>query len=132
MWGFRSRSSGTALVVTDEGDGTHEHFPLLAEFPDRRPEDGRRTIVRDRMTRVARRAIAAVAVALAVAPSAFAQAPDLPIDESVREQSCKSLQGGTAGMPEQVSAGSIAGTIPPTWPEAPAGLSLPAHVYLRT
>src|SRR5437762_2217529 len=32
MCGFRSRSSGTALVVTDGGDDAHEYFPLLAEF----------------------------------------------------------------------------------------------------
>src|SRR5205823_6026715 len=82
------------------------------------------------MTPAVRRAIAVVALALTAAPSALAQAPNLPIDESVREQSCKSLQGGTAGMPDQALAGPVAG-IPPTWPEAPAGL-LPKHVYLRT
>src|SRR3954454_15799788 len=82
------------------------------------------------MTPALRRAIAATAVATAVASTAQAQAPDLPVDESVREQSCKSLQGGTAGMPDQAPAGPIGG-IPATWPEAPAGL-LPKHVYLRS
>src|SRR4051794_25681127 len=77
-----------------------------------------------------RRAIGAVAIVLAAATGARAQAPDLPIDESVREQSCKSLQGGTAGVPDQAPAGPL-GAIPATWPEAPAGL-LPSHVYLRT
>ena len=46
------------------------------------------------MTPAVRRAIWAVALAVATAPSAAAQAPNLPVDESVREQSCKSLQGG--------------------------------------
>src|SRR3954451_8315377 len=77
-----------------------------------------------------RRAIGAVAIVLAAATGARAQAPDLPIDESVREQSCKSLQGGTAGVPDQAPAGPLGG-IPATRPEAPAGL-LPSHVYLRT
>src|SRR3954447_5267838 len=77
-----------------------------------------------------RRAIGAVAIVLAAATGARAQSPDLPVDESVREQSCKSLQGGTAGMPDQAPAGPIGG-IPATWPEAPGGL-LPQHVYLRT
>src|SRR3954468_19841696 len=82
------------------------------------------------MTPALRRAIAATAVATAVAATAQAQAPDLPVDESVREQSCKSLQGGSAGLPDQAPAGPIGG-IPATWPEAPTAL-LPKHVYLRT
>ena len=77
------------------------------------------------------RAIAGVVIALAAAPAALAQAPDLPIDESVREQSCKSLQGGSAGLPDQAPA-EPAGGIPVTWAEAPAGLALPKRVYLRT
>src|SRR3954447_19120898 len=77
-----------------------------------------------------RRAIGAVAIVLAAATGARAQSPDLPVDESVREQSCKSLQGGTAGMPDQAPAGPIGG-IPATWGEAPAGL-LPEHVHLPT
>src|SRR3954453_6145408 len=77
-----------------------------------------------------RRSIGAVAIVLAAATGARAQAPDLPIDESVREQSCKSLQGGTAGVPDQAPAGPLGGT-PATGPEAPAEL-LPSHVYLRT
>src|SRR3954469_4948460 len=82
------------------------------------------------MTSDVRRAIAALALARPAAPSAPAQSPNLPIDESVREQSCKSLQGGTAGTPDQAPSGPVSG-IPPTWAEAPAGL-LPRHVYLRT
>src|SRR3954463_9645694 len=77
-----------------------------------------------------RRAIGAVAIVLAAATGARAQAPDLPIDESVREQSCKSLQGGTAGVPDQAPAGPLGG-IPASGPGARAGL-LPSHVYLRT
>src|SRR3954471_6927098 len=115
MWGFRSRSSATALVVTDAGDVAHDHFPLLAGFarpaPRWRPPHYRPR----RMTPAVRRAIAGVALALAAAPSALAQAPNLPVDESVREQSCKSLQGGTAGMPDQAPAGPVSG-IPTTWP----------------
>ena len=67
------------------------------------------------MTSAVRRAIAGVALAVAAAPSSLAQAPNLPVDESVREQSCKSLQGGSAGMPDQAPAEPVAG-IPPTWP----------------
>jgi hypothetical protein len=78
-----------------------------------------------------KRAIACVALALAAAPPARGQAPDLPVDESVREQSCKSLQGGSAGTPDQAPAGPVA-PIPPSWPEAPAAAALPRHVYLRT
>ena len=69
---------------------------------------------------------------LALAPAALAQTqgPEGPVDEGVREQSCRSLQGGTAGVPERTPAEPGAG-IPPTWAEAQAGL-LPAHVDLRT
>ena len=62
------------------------------------------------MTPAVRRAIWAVALAVATAPSAAAQAPNLPVDESVREQSCKSLQGGTAGMPGgEMPSGTVPG-----------------------
>src|SRR4051794_32349660 len=75
-------------------------------------------------------ATAALALALAPAGSAQTQPPDEPVGEGVREQSCRSLQGGTAGVPERTAAEPGAG-IPPTWPQAPAGL-LPDRVDLRT
>ena len=66
---------------------------------------------------------------VAFAPAAGAQ--DLgPVEEGLREQSCKALQGGTAGLPDQVPAEGGAG-IPPTWPEAPPGV-VPERVALRT
>src|SRR4051794_1059087 len=37
MWGFRSRSSGTALVVTDGDDGATRNFPLVAANLSRPP-----------------------------------------------------------------------------------------------
>jgi hypothetical protein len=69
---------------------------------------------------------AAVAVALAAASPAAAG----PIDDGVREQSCKSLAASTVGQPEQAGAEGPA-TLPIAWPAAPKGL-LPARVYLRT
>ena len=75
-------------------------------------------------------ATAALALALAPAGAAQTQPPDEPVGEGVREQSCRSLQGGTAGVPERTAAEPGAG-IPPTWAEAPAGL-LPDRVDLRT
>ena len=75
-------------------------------------------------------ATAALALALAPAGAAQTQPPDQPVEEGVREQSCRSLQGGTAGVPERTAAEPGAG-IPPTWAEAPAGL-LPDRVDLRT
>ena len=72
---------------------------------------------------------AIIAAALAVALPTAAQAQG-PVDEGAVEQSCKSLQGGTAGAPDQVAAEPGPG-IPATWSEAPAGL-LPARVDLRT
>jgi hypothetical protein len=71
-------------------------------------------------------------LACALPLAAAAQDAATPIDEAVREQSCKSLQGGTAGAPDQVPAEPPGpGTVPATWPEAPAGL-LPERVFLRT
>ena len=70
-----------------------------------------------------------LALVLAGAPAAAAQSPGDLIDEGLREQSCRSLQGGTAGAPDQAPAEPGAG-VPVTWPEGPAGL--PASVFLRT
>jgi hypothetical protein len=77
-----------------------------------------------------RAAIAVPVVALVLAPVALAQDPGDPVEEGVIEQSCRALQGGTAGAPDQVPA-EPAGGIPPSWPEAPAGL-LPERVFMRT
>src|SRR4051794_11444470 len=73
----------------------------------------------------------AAGVALVLAPAAArAQDPGQPVQEGAVEQSCRSLAGGTIGAPDQAPEEPGAG-IPPTWPEAPAGL-LPARVFLRT
>ena len=76
---------------------------------------------------MARRAVAAVALALVqgVAPAAAG-----PVDEGIREQSCKELAASTVGFPDQAPEEPGAG-LPATWPPAPAGL-LPKRVYLRT
>ncbi len=76
--------------------------------------------------------VAIATLVLTSAPAALAQTqpPGDPVGEGVVEQSCRSLQGGTAGVPERTAAEPGAG-IPPTWPEAPPGL-LPGRVDLRT
>jgi hypothetical protein len=67
------------------------------------------------------------ALALGAVPAPAAAGP---IDEGVREQSCKALAASTVGQPEQTGAEGPA-TLPVAWPAAPRGL-LPARVYLRT
>jgi hypothetical protein len=67
---------------------------------------------------------------LALAPGALAQEPTGPVEEGAREQSCRALQGGTAGAPDHVPVES-GGGLPATWAEAPPGL-LPERVFLRT
>ncbi len=52
-----------------------------------------------------------------------------PIDEGVREQSCKALAAGTVGVPEDTSSGQDTGALG-ALPVAPRGL-LPARIYLR-
>ena len=75
-------------------------------------------------------ALTAVFIALLPTPGASAQDPADPVEEGAREQSCKTLTGGTGGLPDHAPA--EAGAAPPaTWAEAPAGL-LPASVPLRT
>jgi hypothetical protein len=76
---------------------------------------------------MARGAIAAVVLALVPSPAAAVAGP---VDEGVREQSCKALAASTVGAPDQASEEPGAG-LPPAWTVAPAGL-LPARVYLRT
>ena len=71
----------------------------------------------------------AALLCLALAGTALAQSPADPVEEGAREQSCRSLQGGTAGAPDQVPAEPGLG-VPPTWPEGPPGL--PTAVHLRT
>jgi hypothetical protein len=72
---------------------------------------------------MARGAVAAVALVLLPAAAG-------PVEEGVREQSCKALAASTAGLPDQVAAEPGAG-LPATWPAAPAAL-LPKRIYLRT
>ena len=73
---------------------------------------------------------AAAVVVLLATSNASAQEPSDPVEEGLIEQSCRSLQGGSAGMPDQAPAES--GAEPPAaWPEAAPGL-LPAQVHLRT
>ena len=74
--------------------------------------------------------VVAAVVALLAPGAAYAQDPTDPVEEGAVEQSCKSLQGGTAGLPDHVPAES--GAEPPaSWPEAPEGL-LPEAVHMRT
>jgi hypothetical protein len=73
---------------------------------------------------------AILAIAAVLAGGLCARVAADPISEGVIEQSCKSLQGGTAGTPYEPSA-EPADSFPATWAEAPPGL-LPAHIYLRT
>ena len=75
---------------------------------------------------MSRGAVAALLLVLAGAAPAAAG----PIDDGVREQSCKSLAASSVGAPDQASEEPGAG-LPPTWPAAPAGL-LPKRVHLRT
>jgi hypothetical protein len=74
--------------------------------------------------------LVAALFALLAAGVAFGQSPTDPVEEGAVEQSCKSLGGGTAGLPDHVPADS-GGEPPASWPEAPEGL-LPAAVDLRT
>ena len=86
-------------------------------------------------------AAAAAAITFALAPVAPAQDPSEPVGEGAVEQSCRTLTGGTAGLPDQapggrrrrpaVAAAEGGGELPASWPEAPAGL-LPERVFLRT
>src|SRR4051812_20601876 len=72
---------------------------------------------------------AAIAVAAALGAAA-APAHAGPIDDGVREQSCKALAASTVGQPEQAGTEGPA-SLPVAWAAAPRGL-LPARVYLRT
>jgi hypothetical protein len=74
-------------------------------------------------------ALALLALLAAAAP-ARAQAPAETLGEVVREQSCRTLLGGTVNAPD-VAVPARAGTLPSAWPAAPAGL-LPREVLLRT
>jgi hypothetical protein len=70
--------------------------------------------------------IAVALAALALATPAHAG----PVEDSLVEQSCRALTGGTMGVPD-VYASESAGGFPAAWPEAPAGL-VPDEVALRT
>jgi hypothetical protein len=72
---------------------------------------------------------AALAASALPPPAALAQSPAEPIEEGVREQSCRMLLAGTVGLPDPVSP-SAPGALPATWEQAPAGL-LPPSVLLR-
>ena len=81
-----------------------------------------------------RRGIAAVGLSLIAAfllPAATSADPvTTPIEEGLREQSCKSLAASTVGLQDQTSQDQDTGAIR-ALPAAPAGL-LPSRVYLRT
>src|SRR5439155_3244603 len=81
--------------------------------------------------RILRRAaaIASAAIALLAGPAA-ADPVTGPIDEGIREQSCKALAASTVGLPEQTGVDQPA-ALPPTWTPAPRAL-LPRRVHLRT
>jgi hypothetical protein len=78
------------------------------------------------------RGVAAVVVAtLALAATtAHAQDPATPIEEGVREQSCRALATSSAGLPDQAPAEGDSGALA-ALPPAPQGL-LPDTVHLRT
>jgi hypothetical protein len=78
---------------------------------------------------VRRFGVAAVFLALGLAPAARAQDSE-PVEGGLVEQSCKSLEGGTAGTPQEAPQEQDTG-IPATWKEAPPGL-LPKAVFLRS
>jgi hypothetical protein len=73
--------------------------------------------------------LAVAALALAASTSAPAQYAG-PVEEGVREQSCRSLQASSAGFPDQAPAEEDTGALN-ALPAAPAGL-LPDTVHLRT
>ena len=68
-------------------------------------------------------------MALALGTLAAPAAAD-PVDDSLVEQSCRSLTGGTMGVPDNYASESP-GAFPAGWPEAPPGL-LPDAVAMRT
>src|SRR6266550_2926268 len=80
------------------------------------------------------RGVAAIGLALmvlALVPGVTSADPvTSPIDEGLREQSCKSLAASTVGLQDQTSQDQDTGAIR-ALPAAPAGL-LPSRVYLRT
>jgi hypothetical protein len=83
-----------------------------------------------RLSAVTLASVAALAFHLGTVPQGKAQAPTDPVEEGAVEQSCRTLSGGTGGLPDQVPG--EAGSEPPaSWPEAADGL-LPGKVHLRT
>lgn len=78
---------------------------------------------------VAAIAVAGLALAGAAAP-AHAQDPSNPVEEGVREQSCRSLAASSGGLPDQAPAEGDSGALA-ALPAAPAGL-LPDTIHMRT
>jgi hypothetical protein len=81
------------------------------------------------------RGVTAAAVAglvLAAASTAHAQVPPYsgPVEEGVREQSCRSLAAASAGLPDQAPADGDSGALA-ALPPAPDNL-LPPEIHLRT
>jgi hypothetical protein len=79
------------------------------------------------------RGVAAIVVALALGGAANAHAQDPyqgPINEGVREQSCRALASSSAGLPDQFAAEGDSGALD-ALPPAPDGL-LPPDIHLRT
>src|SRR3954447_12160939 len=70
------------------------------------------------------------ALTLALVPVAHAQDVGGLIGEGAAEQSCKLLEGGTAGAPDQVPSEPDT-TLPATWPES-AAPQLPGQILFRT
>src|SRR5688500_7658315 len=69
-----------------------------------------------------------IVIGLALALAAPASAD--PVGDSLVAQSCRELQGGTMGVPDDYASESP-GAFPASWPGAPAGL-LPDTVPMRT
>ena len=79
------------------------------------------------------RGVAAIAVAVLALTSAgttaHAQDPTNPVEEGVREQSCRALASSSAGLPDQAPADGDSGALK-ALPPAPPGL-LPDSIHLR-
>src|SRR5437588_199185 len=100
--------------------------------PDGRRPGGRRGVRREAGGGVHRLLTAGFILAglgIAAAGGASADPVVTPIDEGVREQSCKALAASTVGQPEQFGVDQPA-SLPASWPAAPRGL--PRRVFLRT
>ena len=75
-------------------------------------------------------AIVVAGLALIAAAPAHAQYEG-PIEEGVREQSCRALAASSAGLPDQAPADGDSGALA-ALPEAPPSAALPDTIHLRT